>query len=84
MHTPSGFIDLELGNGEIKDGQWRSQIQEDGCLRSLNIRKDGRRKIVSNELCEDLKTFLNSELGSVPWQLDYVGYAGKVATQDNE
>ena len=81
LYTPQGFVDLELGNGEIKVGEWRSHIQEDGCLRSLNISKGGRRKIVANELREDLKTFLNSELGSVPWQLYYVRYAGKVATQ---
>ena len=57
---------------------------QDGCLRSLSISKGGRRKIVANNLREDLKTFLNSELGSVPWQLDYVRYTGKVVTPDSD
>ena len=78
LYTPQGFVDVEVGNGEIKDGEWRSQVQHDGCLQPFNPSKGGRRKILANELRENLKDFLNSEFGSVCWQLDYVRSVGKV------
>ena len=39
--------------------------------------KDVRRKVVANKVRENLKHFVNSEIGSVPWQLDYVKGVGE-------
>ena len=36
------------------------------------------RKIVANELRENQKHFVNSEIGPVPWQLDYVKSFGEM------
>lgn len=78
MYTPFGFVDIETAKGEIKPGEWRSYISEGGgCLKNMNIAKGGRRKVVANEVRDALKTFLNSEVGSVSWQLEYVRIVGK-------
>ena len=45
---------------------------QDGCLKFMKPTKGGERKIVANELRENLRQFVNSEIGSEPWQLYYV------------
>ena len=72
LYTPQGFVDVKLADGKIKEGEWRSRAGHDGCLKLMKPPKGGRRKIVANELRENLKHFANSEIGSVPGQLDYV------------
>ena len=59
-------------DAKIKEGECRSQARQDGCLKLMKHPKGGRRKIVANELRENLKYFVKSEIGSVPWQLDYI------------
>ena len=66
MYTPQGFADIELADGKIKEGEWRSQAKQDSFLRLMKSSKDGRRKTVANKLRENLKHFVNSEIGSVP------------------
>ena len=39
--------------------------------------KFGQRKIVPNELWKNLKHFVNSEIRSILWQLDYVRSVGE-------
>ena len=46
-------------------------------LKVYETPKGGWRKIVANELRENLKHFVNSEIGSVPWQVDYVKSVGE-------
>ena len=70
MYTPQGFADVELASGKIKEGKWRSQARQDGCLKLMKPPKGGRRKVAANELRENLKHFVNSEIGSVPWQVN--------------
>ena len=43
--------------------------------------KGGQRKTVANELGKNLKHFVNSEIGSVPWWLDYVKVLGNERRQ---
>ena len=70
-------MDVESGDGRIKQGEWRSQVgMQSGSLQQIKPAKGGRRKIEANELRENLKNFLNSEAGSVSWQLDYVRSVG--------
>ena len=77
LYAPQGFVDVELADGKIKEGEWRSQARQDGCLKLMKPPKEGRRKVVANELRENLKHFVNSEIGSVLWQVDYVKYVGE-------
>ena len=77
LYTPQGFVDVESADGKLKEGEWRSQTAENGCFRPIKLPKGGRRKILANELRENLKHFVNSEIGSVPWQIEYVKSVGK-------
>ena len=77
LYTPQGFVDVELADGKIKEGEWRSRAGQDGCLKLMKPLEGGRRKVVANELRENLKHFVNSEIGSVPWQVDYVKSVGE-------
>ena len=72
MYTPQGFVDVKLADDKIKEGECRSQAGQDGCLKLMKAPKGGRRKVVAKELRENLKHFVNSEIESVPWQVDYV------------
>ena len=75
LYTPQGFVDVELADEKIKEGEWRSQAGQDGSLKLM--KPHGRRKVVVNELRGNLKHFVNSEIGSVPWQVDYVKSVGE-------
>ena len=50
LYTPQGFVDVQLVDGEIKEGEWRSQAGQDGCLKLMKPPKGGWRKVVANEL----------------------------------
>ena len=77
LYTSQGFVDVELADSKIKEGKWRSQTMQDGCLKSRKPPNIGQRKIVANELWKNLKHFVNSKIGSVPWQLVYVRSVGE-------
>ena len=55
---------------------------QDGYLKLMKSPKGGRRKVEANELWENLKHFVNNEIGSVQWQVDYVKSAEET-TGDN-
>ena len=76
MYTPQGFVDV-LADGKIKEGKRRLKAGQGGCLKLMKPRKGGRRKDVANELQENLKHFVNSAIGSVPWQVGYVKSVGE-------
>ena len=78
MYRPQGVVDVELADDKIKKGEWRSQVRQDGCLKLMKPPKGGRRKVVANELPENLKHFVNSKIGSVPWQVDYIKSVGEM------
>ena len=77
LYTPQGFVEVELPDGKIKEGEWRSQAGKDGCLKLMKPPKGCRRTVVTNKLRGNLKYFVNSEIGSVPWQVDYVKSVGE-------
>ena len=77
MYTPQSFLDIELADGKIKEVEWSSQAGQDGCLKLMKSPRGGRRKIVANELRENLKHLVNSKIGLVTWQLDYVKSVGE-------
>ncbi|XP_066925582.1 putative nuclease HARBI1 [Clytia hemisphaerica] len=73
-----GSIDIETFDGQIKEGQWRSRVQGDGGMLPIKPKKGSRRKISAIELRNSLKDFVNSERGSLDWQLDYIRHDGRV------
>ena len=69
-YCPSGYCDYETTSGEVVAGQWRrgSNSTSNGisALRGRRPRDDAL------YMRDCLKEYLNSEAGSLPWQLDYV------------
>ena len=63
LYTPQGFVDVELADGKIKEGEWRSQAGQDGFLKLMKSPKGGRRKVVANERRENLKHFVDQYRG---------------------
>ena len=73
MYTPTGFVDSESGDGAIKKGEWRS-LRPEGELvfDKINPVRGSRYTKDSLEMREVLKKYVNSEEGSVPWQVQYI------------
>jgi hypothetical protein len=78
LYTPKGFVDVILADGTIKEGEWRARVTSDGGLQSIKPMKGGRRKVEATDLRENLKEYVNSEIGSVSWQIEYVRSVGKI------
>ena len=78
LYTPQGFVTVELADNKINEEKLKSQAKHDVCLKLMEPLKSGQREIVANKLQENLKRFLSSEIGSVPWQLGYVKSVGKM------
>ena len=78
-YCPAGLIDSEDSTGQIKPGEWRAIVSEDGtngALRSLPLPRGTRYPAAATEARETLKEYVNSEHGSVPWQWNYVRSRG--------
>ena len=71
MYNPSGFVDSESGDESIHLGEWRNR----GIAQDFNnirpIRGNGNRLEVA-QMRDEIKEYLNSEEGSLPWQQDYI------------
>ena len=75
-YTPSGFIDSESSDGTIHLGEWRKQVDrneiETHCIRRIRPIRGSRPREESVRMRDALRDYLNSEAGSVSWQLTYV------------
>lgn len=66
-----GFVDSENADGTLHLGEWRNHGNRSCCIAYIRpIGAPKRNKVV--EMCEELKKYLNSEEGSVSWQLEYI------------
>ena len=65
----AGYVDSVNSSRKIVDGP--------GCLQNLPLVKGGQRKKDANEMREALKDYVNSEKGSVAWQLSHVRNTGQ-------
>ena len=78
-YCPSGFIDSEEASGQIRPGEWRAIVSEDGtngALRSLPLPRGARYSAVANEARETMREYFISDQGSVPKQWDVVRSRG--------
>ena len=76
-YCPTGFVDSYDGNGQIKNGEWRRLVTPDGALPSISKVRGSRYTEDAIQLRDALKTYVNSEKGSLPWQLNHVRKTGK-------
>lgn len=70
-YSPAGFVDSEDKGGNIKEGEWRAD-NENGGLVSINPVRGCRYKQNAIKMRESIKAYVNSEIGSVPWQYTYM------------
>ena len=77
--SPAGFIDSEDATGQIKPGEWRAIVSEDGtsgALSPLPLPIGAKYSTAANEARETLREYVNSNHGSVPWQWNVVRSRG--------
>lgn len=72
MYCPYGFMDSYDKQGNFKSGEWRKEGSADGCLQDINGVRGSRPSGNAKGMREALKTYLNSDLGAVEWQLNHV------------
>ena len=74
-YTPSGFVDSVDKDANFLSGEWRLQ-KENGLNNNALVdlpRVRGSRSLHhALETRNELRDFLNSEEGSLPWQLQYI------------
>ena len=75
-YIPSGFLDSEDSSGNIKPGEWRSIAKDEGALQNLNPIRGSRYSRDAVSVRNTLVEHVNSEEGSVSWQIDYVRRTG--------
>ena len=75
FYSPTGFTDSDDGSGVIRLGEWRSTQatgDENGCFRQLRGVRGSRYGNDAIKMRETLTSYVNSEDGCLPWQLDYI------------
>ena len=73
-YCPSGFVDCESSSGEVKHGKWRTVVAgEPGAFLDAPAQKGHRQKKTALQVREALKDYVNSDAGSVEWQMRMVG-----------
>ena len=78
MYCPTGFIDSEDSSGRLQPGEWRRLVASDsGCLQGISRARGSRYAKTASAMREQIKTYVNSETGSVPWQLNYIRSTGE-------
>ena len=83
-YCPAGFTDSEDQNWNIKQGEWPSAVdggQSVGNMLPLLPVRGRRYQNDALSMRDALKTYVNREEGSVPWQVDYVRRTAHYATQ---
>ena len=77
-YCPAGFIDSEDSSGGIKLGEWPSVVARNtnDLLRPRNIR-GSRYSLKATEMMDALRSYTNSDVGSVPWQWEYIRRTGE-------
>ena len=64
MYTPIGFVGSESGDGSIHLGEWHNR----------DIRGN-RNRLEVVQMHDEIKEYLNSEEGSLPWQQYHISSA---------
>lgn len=73
-YSPTGFVDSEDNNGALLPGEWRrsGSMGTDGAFRKFRNVRGSRPREDAVRIRNELKEYLNSEEGSVSWQLNYI------------
>ena len=77
VYCPPGFVDSDV-DGTFKEGEWRKIVQDTSILEPLPISRGSRYQDKAVDMRNDLMKYLNSDAGSVPWQLNRVRSTGHI------
>ncbi|XP_033097937.1 uncharacterized protein LOC117101934 [Anneissia japonica] len=73
-YCPPGYTD----HRNEMNGTWRQTIQNEGsCFNNFVRQGSNNYDRTSKQMRDDIAEYVNSDVGSLPWQLDYVTYSGK-------
>ena len=75
-YIPTGFVDSESNSGIVIQGDWRKELQDQGCLLNFSKSKINRSVFDAIAIRNTFKDYFNSCEGSLSWQLDYVQSCG--------
>ena len=82
-YCPRGFVNSEA-NSEFRPGEFRSIVRDDaGCFMPFGRYQGSRYENNAIKMRDDLKGYVNSEEGSLPWQLNYVQRTDRVNGRDH-
>ena len=72
-YTPPVFVDSEDKESNFKPGEWRSLSSNyDGALVPVPNVRGSRSRENAPKTRDKLKDYLNSEEGSLEWQINYI------------
>ena len=71
MYTASGFVDSESGDESIHLGEWRNRDIAQG-FNNIRPTRGNRNRLEVVQMRGEIKEYLNSEEGSLPWQQDCI------------
>ena len=81
-YCPRGFVDFKA-NGEFRPGGWRRMVCGDtGCFMPCWRYRGSRYENNAIKMRDDLKDYVSSDIGSLPWKLNYVQRTGRVSDRD--
>ena len=69
-YTPAGLLDSRSSSGDIREGNWDFFFSADNLgFQQIKTIRDCRHSKSSNDMKNGLKHYINSESGTVEWQL---------------
>ena len=77
-YIPVGFTDSEDSSGRVIRGEWRATNWTDSALKPLARITGNRYAFNAKDVRQNFTDYVNSEEGSLSWQLQYVRDAGRV------
>ena len=81
-YCPYGFVDSEDRSGNIKPGEWRAVVANEGsALLSMPPRKGSRYSNSAMKVREAFVDYFVSDSGSLPWQWNHVRSRGQVLSE---
>ncbi|XP_002162517.3 uncharacterized protein LOC100197499 [Hydra vulgaris] len=75
-YIPTGFVDSESHSGIVIQGDWRKELQDQGCLLDFSKSTSNRSVFDAIAIRNTYKDYFNSCEGSLSWQMDYVQSCG--------
>ena len=81
-YCPRGFGDSEA-NVEFRPGEWQRIVDGDvGSFMPCGRYRGSRYENNAIKMRDDLEDYANSDIGSLPWQLNYVQRTARVSDRD--